>query len=456
LLVTPQQFSIRLPPSPESVRQARRQVGKTLREAGRADWVDDAVLAVSEVVTNVVLHAHTDCELSVEVSSLSVRISVRDFTPELPALRHFTEYATTGRGLGLVARLSAGFGIDPLGDDGKVVWFLLDGRSPAVDADAFAAEWDVSELLAPQEWRDEPGEAVLRHVPMALWLAGLEHQAAVLRELYLVQASHPGIALAEHDAPADGRLDLIGASAGLRALHEATDRAIAAAAEGPSLPRLAPLPPGHPSALPEVPAVLDLGVSVQTVGSGAFGALQDVLEEGQRLAYAGYLLVRPALEELIALRDWACDQVVAQSTGVPPTGWDESITRHPEAAAGYRLPDWDDAPVRTSPRAVVAADDSNRLIAVSPSAAELLGGAPEDLVGQRITTIIPPRLREQHVAGFTRHLTTGQARAIGVELHLPVLRLDGEEVLRRFFIEQIAAPAGRRIYLAWLDPLPPS
>jgi PAS domain S-box-containing protein len=287
---------------------------------------------------------------------------------------------------------------------------------------------------------------------MALWLAGLEHQAAVLRELYLVQAS-PRPAGEDADMAA---LDLTAADAALRALSEATDLALEAAATQPSLPRLAPLPAGHPSTLPEVPAALDLQVR-PGAHSAVFGAFQDALDRGQQLSRTGRLLVRPALDELIALRDWASDQVVAQATGVLPTPWDE-FTSRPSAElaglAGYRRPDWDDTPVRTSARAVVAGDDSNRLIAISPAAAELLGGAAEDLVGRRITTIIPPRLREQHVAGFTRHLTTGDSRVLGVPLDLPVLRLDGQEVVRRFLIEQVPAPGGRHVYLAWLDPVP--
>jgi PAS domain S-box-containing protein len=445
--------TVRLPPEPLSVRDARRHVTQVLVEAGREEWADDAGLAVSEMVTNVVLHARTDCELSVVVSDDDVRVSVRDFSPSLPTQRHFPQDATTGRGLALVARLSADFGVEVLGAEGKVVWFVLDGGSGAAGETEVFDDWDLVELLAQEDAGHGTSVAVLQHVPMALWLAGQEHQAAVLRELYLVRAS-PRVG----EEPGTTGLDLTAAAAALRALSEATDRALEAAAAQPSLPRLAPLPEGHPSTMPAVPALLDLEVSVEGVAGSVFGAFQDALDRGQHLSRAGRLLVRPALDELVALRDWACDQVVAQLSGVLPTPWDQSANG-PGAdriagVPGYLRPDWDDEPVRTSVRAVVAADDSNRLIAISPAAAELLGAAAEDLVGRRITTIIPPRLREQHVAGFTRHLTTGQARVLGVELDLPLLRQDGQEVVRRFLIEQVPAPAGRHVYLAWLDPVP--
>jgi anti-sigma regulatory factor (Ser/Thr protein kinase) len=127
--VSAMQTCLRLPPEPQSVRQAREHVRNTLEEAGRDQWVDDAALAVSELVSNVVLHAGTDCELSVSVSWDSARVSVRDFSKALPVERHYSADATTGRGLTIVAQLSADFGVDPLGHDGKVVWFVVDDSS---------------------------------------------------------------------------------------------------------------------------------------------------------------------------------------------------------------------------------------------------------------------------------------------------------------------------------------
>ena len=128
----------RLPPEPGSVRDARRQVGQTLSRAGHEEWADDAVLAVSEVVTNVVLHARTDCEVAVCVTADDARVSVRDFSPLPPVHRQHSQYATTGRGIPLVTALSTDFGITPLGSHGKVVWFTLTGLHPSDDAVADA------------------------------------------------------------------------------------------------------------------------------------------------------------------------------------------------------------------------------------------------------------------------------------------------------------------------------
>jgi len=43
-----------------------------------------------------------------------------------------------------------------------------------------------------------------------------------------------------------------------------------------------------------------------------------------------------------------------------------------------------------------------------------------------VVTTIPPRLREAHVAGFSAHLSTGQAHVLGVALRLPALGLSAE------------------------------
>jgi PAS domain S-box-containing protein len=447
-----------LAPDSTSVRAARRYVTRALVEAGHPEWVDDAALAVSEIVTNVVLHARTPCELYVDVHSDGVRVAVRDFSLALPGQRNFGPDATTGRGLVLVSRLATDHGVQALGQDGKVVWFVVDGTGGERYHGEVASYWELDGLPAG-EGRDTRGfVALLVGVPTTMWMAGLEHWSAVLRELYLVLASPPADALGSGTAGAVlggadlGGADLATAGVALRCLTEGTERALQAAAQDPTLARLAPLPPGHPSVMPDVPAVLN--VQVADIGTGAgFAMLASALDVGQRLAAGSHLLVRPALAELVAVGDWACQQVLAQTRGEQPAPCEVS-ERDVALLERVPAPQWSDVGVSTSARAVVAADDHNRLLAVSESAARLVGFSAGELVGRPVTTIIPHRLRQQHVAGFTRHLATGQARALGVELDLPVLCADGSEVVRRFLIQADVDPTGRRVYVAWMDPLP--
>jgi PAS domain S-box-containing protein len=190
--------------------------------------------------------------------------------------------------------------------------------------------------------------------------------------------------------------------------------------------------------------------------SPAFAALQDALDAGERLAVADKLLVRPGLPEIVAVRDWVCEQIQSQLRGVPATPWPGTAQERFETSVHERNdPEWDLAAVLSSGRGVVAADDANRIIGISEQLAAQLGWDADELVGRRVVTLIPPALREAHVAGFTRHLTTGEAHALGVPLTLPVLHADGHEILCRFLVEQAAPCERRAVYLAWIVQLEP-
>lgn len=434
---------ITLEPEPSSAGQARGFVREVLSAAGRPEWIERAELAVSELVTNAVVHAHTVLTVTVSVTGDDATVYVRDDSAQLPAQRHWGASATTGRGLALVASLSVTYGVETE-PGGKTVWFRVDDT--VGDADDQVDTWDIDGLLAELEIPAGAPAATLIGVPVLLWLAAQQHQEAVLRELFLVAAD---------SAEDTVGLDLTAAGRAIGALSFAVERGIAEAiAEGAPL---VGLPEGHPSPLAAVPRAVSAVVSVPTEHHGDFSALQDALDAGVRLGAADKLLIRPALPETVALRDWACEQVLAQANGVPPTPWGGA--EHPRfvdpasARDTAPAPMWDDSTVRQSARAVLAADDNNRLISVSDAAAEMLGWTVEELTGRRVVTVVPERLREAHVAGFTRHLTTGEAHVLGVEIELPVLRRDGTEIVCRFLIERAAAGAGRAVYVAWLTPI---
>lgn len=444
---------LRLPPSAASAGQARRFLRGLLERAGRDDWVDSAELALSEVVTNGVLHAHTDLVVRVRLRADEVEVEVQDANPALPQQRGAADVeATTGRGLDLVAALTRDHGVraEP---DGKVVWFTVGGGP--VDGGAAGADpladwgldgWDAEP--SPDAQPPEPTtEVVLRSLPATLWMAAREHHHALLRELVLY--------LAAHDAAPSSRPDMAAADEARTLIWTALLSAVDhARAEGTARN---PLPPGHPTSLPEAPESVDLVLHVPPRLGAAFGALQDALDLGERLAVDGLLLARPGLPEVVAVRDWACEQVVAQLAGVAPAPWagtdQERFTRLVHDRADPDLPDWDASVVTGSDRGVVAADDANRILAVSEALARTTGWEPAELVGRRVVVLVPPALREAHVAGFTRHLSTGQAHVLGVELELPVLRRDGSEVPCHFLLERAEVSSGRPVYLAWISPV---
>jgi len=125
--------TLAVPASPPSVRLARDWVTGVLREIGRDDLADSARLAVSELVTNAILHADPPMTVTVRGTTERPRIEVTDQSLMPPQRRHSERlidaeddrsWATVGRGLDLVASYSVRWGADisPNGL-GKVVWF---------------------------------------------------------------------------------------------------------------------------------------------------------------------------------------------------------------------------------------------------------------------------------------------------------------------------------------------
>ncbi|MFB9461177.1 SpoIIE family protein phosphatase [Streptomyces cinereospinus] len=121
---------------PERVAVARQQLRELLHDWGSADQVDSAVLLLSEMLTNVLVHTDTDALLVAEVAgepgARRMRVEVTDTGDDLPHRRHPGELASSGRGLMLVELLAHAWGVDPRGE-GKSIWFEL--REPDGSAD---------------------------------------------------------------------------------------------------------------------------------------------------------------------------------------------------------------------------------------------------------------------------------------------------------------------------------
>ena len=123
----PMSDSIELSPTPASVAVARRWSIDVLDQAGATQLADTMALLVSELVSNVVLHARTPCCLSIQQTEGRFRVEVQDGSDRLPGRRERTDpLAQSGRGMQLVDGLSAAHGVDPQPDGGKRVWFELE------------------------------------------------------------------------------------------------------------------------------------------------------------------------------------------------------------------------------------------------------------------------------------------------------------------------------------------
>src|SRR3954447_22145673 len=131
---------LRLPPTARSTTQARRFVLGALEEWGLDGLSDTAALLTSELVTNSVLHARTDVEVSVGQLDDGVSIEVTDGSRRAPVRRIQDGEATTGRGVDLLQRLACTWA-GTLHPAGKTVRFSL-WPSAAPGAAYAAVEWD--------------------------------------------------------------------------------------------------------------------------------------------------------------------------------------------------------------------------------------------------------------------------------------------------------------------------
>lgn len=117
---------IELAPTPQSVAAARRWCLAVADRAGLPEVAETLELLVSELVSNVVLHARTACALSVHRTGDRLRVEVRDGSDRLPGATIQTDpLAVSGRGMVLIDALSLAHGAQALVGGGKLVWFEL-------------------------------------------------------------------------------------------------------------------------------------------------------------------------------------------------------------------------------------------------------------------------------------------------------------------------------------------
>jgi len=106
-------------PEASAPRKARAAVATHFGDHPRSG---DLLVCVSEAVTNAVLHAGTAVRLVVRENGRRLRFEVTDDDPTVPSARTPEPTSPTGRGLLLIDRLTASWGVDLRGN-GKTVWF---------------------------------------------------------------------------------------------------------------------------------------------------------------------------------------------------------------------------------------------------------------------------------------------------------------------------------------------
>ncbi|MCU1497923.1 MAG: Regulatory protein [Acidimicrobiales bacterium] len=108
------------------LRGIREGLGDVLRRRGFGDVrVGDAVLMVSELITNALVHAHSTAEISVDREGAGVRVAVTDQSPARPVVRPADPRRVGGNGMRIVEALSDTWGTISHANAGKEVWFRL-------------------------------------------------------------------------------------------------------------------------------------------------------------------------------------------------------------------------------------------------------------------------------------------------------------------------------------------
>jgi DNA-binding response OmpR family regulator len=119
------QVRLELVPELRCVAAARRFLFRTLAAWDIPQLFPDAVIVVSELVTNAITHAPAPGELRLSLLPDVLRVAVTDSGTGAPEPRQASATREGGRGLYLVDALTSAWGMEPVPDGGKVVWAEL-------------------------------------------------------------------------------------------------------------------------------------------------------------------------------------------------------------------------------------------------------------------------------------------------------------------------------------------
>ena len=276
-----------LPTTPAAVPAARELLRDVLTGTPLQRRLHDGELALSELVTNAVLHGRDPLSVRLVLGPDAVRAEVADANPVSPSFSMLDQTAVTGRGLLLISAVSDRWGVEP-SPTGKVVWFeLLAGRdvATALDVDALLASWGDELTVDPA---DESVRVVLTDLDVALVAQAESQVEALLRELTLVLGAGT---LADDDRRPAG--NVLSAAAGVDPLRAELRHQVAVA-------------------LARGRRRVDVELTVQRRDAEAVRDLMHALDEADRLSRTGRLLLTPAPVALSDVRRSYLRRILAQ------------------------------------------------------------------------------------------------------------------------------------------------
>jgi len=287
---------------PRGVQDARRWVVSTFQDVGRADLVECAELGVSELVTNALLHARPPLSVRVRGTREHPRVEVRDGSSEVPLMPSADEHdeddllLTFGRGLSIVARCSAAWGVE-VEEDGKLVWF-----APRTQYGEHLVEGLVTGVIPPPV-QAQPAPDELRidihDVPLRTFVEFQQHYRELRREVRLLALAY------EHEYPlAKDLSDLFGSLE--RDLREGIgadqiDQALQSGAE-----------------------TADLHVAMPRRSAAAIGRFIELLDLADDFCREERLLSLARSPEQQRFQRWFLTEFVRQEAGEPPIAWHDA------------------------------------------------------------------------------------------------------------------------------------
>ncbi len=299
---------------PRGVQDARRWVAGAFEGMGRSDLRECAEVAVSELVTNALLHGQPPIQVRVRGTQEHPRVEVRDGSsdpPHLPVVTDIDDVEETlltfGRGLNIVARASEAWGAE-IEAHGKLVWF-----TPARDFsddpgdEPLITGAEGSELIA--ELAVDPEHFDLRNVPVVAYVAFQNHFRELRREVRLLTLAHGS------DYPLARDLSIVFDTLG-RPLTVGIGSAQVAAA----------LATGRSTA--------DLVVTMGRVAARGLDRFIELLDLTDTFCREERMLSLARSPEQRRFQNWFLGEFVRQSDGAEPRAWSASNDDSTNGAEG--------------------------------------------------------------------------------------------------------------------------
>jgi anti-sigma regulatory factor (Ser/Thr protein kinase) len=290
-----------LAPGPRGALQARRWIAGVVGEIGRPELRENAELALSEVVTNAILHGQPPVTVRLRGTKSHPRVEVRDASSDPPAFpplevgqEFLDELPTFGRGLGIVAGSSEAWGAERDGE-GKLVWFVPAAATRATPAPGVLLGWD-DDVDDPVV--DDAGGTVvhLLHVSVELLQSTLAHGAELRRELRLLALAHQ---------------DTYPVASDLSAFFATISRDFRGQLGGEAL--LEALQTGRTH--------LDLDVKAPLDSERRFTRLMELLDLADAFCHNERLLTLARTPEQVVFEGWLFGEMVRQAGGSEPVPW---------------------------------------------------------------------------------------------------------------------------------------